>query len=407
MRWWTFIGVLAMVAILQGCYDDSYPGSSSDDAGADAPVSVLVEVGDPVQNKSSVVVENIAKEGGRNIYVYAFNRDMLTSFEHKAADDGINTLIDGSVDQPGTKAGRRALTRADGGALVWPDASEVKCYHSGELKNIPYEFYAYHTGELRVEESQIVRTEDAVRFNLEIDGSQDLMTAKAELTEDQLEGFGEDEQKKLSEYSYSYYSGSQGVLPRFYFKHHLVRLDFELLPGFVAGEVKDVTVQAVEVESKYKCVFTVADKSRPSQQGVAFSESADAENYRPLNLREKDGSAIKNGTYRLKTLSSQSETPRAVPMSGSLLVAPQKDSLTAYVTMKQTRPDGSIMAQARSRVTLKYARGAGYGSFDAGNRYKVKLQIFGVNTVNTTVDVEPWLSGGNASLDGESDKPEL
>ena len=296
---------------------------------------------------------------------------------------------------------------AEGGALTWADASKVKCYHSGELRNISYDFYAYHKGDINVEESRIVRTQDAVMLDLEIDGSQDLMSAKAELTGEQLVCFDAEEQKRLRDYSYSYYSGARGVLPKFYFKHHLVRLDFELVPGFVAGEVKNVTVLGIEVESKYKCRFTVAEKSHPSQQGVTFSESDAAENYRSFSLREKDGSFIKDGAYRLQTLTSQSELPEVMPVGGSLLVAPQKDSLTAYVTMKQTRQDGSVIAHARNRVILKYTKGTGYGSFDAGNKYKVKLLVYGVTTVNTTVEVEPWLSGGNASLDGESDKPEL
>ena len=110
--------------------------------------------------------------------------------------------------------------------------------------------------------------------------------------------------------------------------------------------------------------------------------------------------------YELSTLEYQTEVPKVVPVDGSLLVAPQKDSLVAYVTMKQTREDGSIEAKARTQVSLKYSKGGGYGSFDAGNRYKVKFQVYGITTVKTMVTVEPWLSGGNASIDTE-DKPEI
>ena len=85
---------------------------------------------------------------------------------------------------------------------------------------------------------------------------------------------------------------------------------------------------------------------------------------------------------------------------------PQKDSIIAYVTMKQTRTDGTLLAQARNRVALSYSKGGKYGSFDAGNRYKVKLQVYGVTTIYTTVTVEPWLSGGDVSIDTE-DKPEI
>ena len=110
--------------------------------------------------------------------------------------------------------------------------------------------------------------------------------------------------------------------------------------------------------------------------------------------------------YGITTLKAQNENPEVIPVDGSLLVAPQADSLIAYVTMKQLSADGSVAVKARTEVALKYSKGGKYGSFDAGNRYKVKFQIFGISTVRPVVTVEPWLSGGNASLDTE-ERPEI
>ena len=57
-------------------------------------------------------------------------------------------------------------------------------------------------------------------------------------------------------------------------------------------------------------------------------------------------------------------------------------------------------------MAIKYMQGGGFGRFDAGNSYKVKFQVYGITTINTTVTVSPWLAGGNASIDTE-EKPEL
>lgn len=382
MKWMSVISFALLIGILSGCVDDSFGGSPSDDnTGSDEPVPVFVEIGDPTQVKGVGAVDNIALEDGRSIYVYAFNSNMLTSFRYTARQDEVNTLVDGSVDFPQSRLGRRAVTNSKGDVLQWPDATQTFCYHDGDLKHIPYEFYAYYIDDINVKNADVIREDDAVRLNLEIDGSQDLMSAKAEGT-------------------YNYASGLEGINPQFYFKHHLVKLDFELVPGFVAGGSQSVVVESIEVESKYKGVFTVAEKSRPSQQGVDFPDTA----CKSLTLKGPRGVPMRE--YELSTLEYQTEVPKVVPVDGSLLVAPQKDSLVAYVTMKQTREDGSIEAKARTQVSLKYSKGGGYGSFDAGNRYKVKFQVYGITTVKTMVTVEPWLSGGNASIDTE-DKPEI
>lgn len=402
------ICVPVLSCMLAGCFDDSYGGGDvGDNTGFDPPVPVLVEIASPEQSKGSGPVDDMSLEGGKSIYVYAFNADMLSSYAVKASDDRVNTLLDGSVDRPDTKAGRRAVTYPRGGTLKWADASRVMFYHDGDMKHIPYEFYAYYMDDVDVSEDDYVRTDDAVRINVEIDGRQDLMTSKAELTDAQLETFDSEEQERLVEYSYSYYSGLRNVLPRFSFRHHLARLEFEVSPGYVAGIVKNITVQSVEVESKYRAVFTVAERSSPSQLGLSFPEGDGEELYRNFVLREADGSPVPDGKYSFSTLSDPYEVPRKIPMGGSLLVAPQKDSLIAYVTVKETREDGAVLASARNRIALKYTQGSGFGSFDAGNMYRIKLQVFGITTVNTSVTMEPWRSGGNIMVDTEDDRPEI
>lgn len=403
MRMGTIISLTGLLTVLHGCFDNSFMGApSGDNAGFDEPVPVLVEVGDPAMPKGAGVMDNIYLNAGENVFVYAFKDDMLTSYRRTSREDRVNTLIDASVDFPGSRLGRRAVTNSSGEALLWPDAKEMWCYHDGDLKQVPYDFYAYYLDDVNIGEDDVVREDDCVKLNVEIDGSQDLMSAKAELVNDQLEIFDEAEQKRLMEYRFSYYTGLRNALPRFYFKHHLVMLDFELVPGFVEGEVKNVTLQAIEVESRYKGVFTVANKSNANQMGVDFPDKE----YRDMVLRESDGSPIPDNKYKLKTLDYSGQIAKSVPVDGNLLVAPQKDSIIAYVTMKQTRTDGTLLAQARNRVALSYSKGGKYGSFDAGNRYKVKLQVYGVTTIYTTVTVEPWLSGGDVSIDTE-DKPEI
>lgn len=406
LRWTYAVLLLLMV---QSCLSGSYEGSSDDMYGdTELLQPVQVFIGDPTGEivkkgtalKGTGPIDNMSQVLGKDIFVYAFNSDMFTSYDKTSEKDNINTLVDGSVDNSGTKAGKRARTRAGSVSLDWIDNKIDLNYHAGSMTQIPYEFYAYYLDDLQVDESDYTRTDDAVKIKVEIDGRRDLMSAKAEITEAQLELAG-DNRDYAREYSFSYYTSILGIHPTFYFKHHLARLEFELVPGYVQTGSKDVTVVSVKVYSKYKADFVVAEKSHPSQLGLRFEDA-----YKPFTLTEKDGSAIAEDRYVVRTLSDSGETPTATKMGDCLLVAPQNEALIALVRLRETRADGVVL-DSETEMKLTYAGQTNPMMFAAGNKYKVKLQVYGATNVTSVVTLEKWNEGGKVEVDTENDKPEI
>ncbi len=404
---WTY-AVVALI-MLQSCLDDSYKGSSTDPLGENTLVPVRVAIGEPSGNivnvqgssvKGSGPIDNMNQVSGKDIYVYAFNRDLLTSYIKKSEDDMLNTLVDASIDNPGSRAGKRAKTRSGSVYLDWADAEKELYYHSGDMSRISYDFFAYYLDDVQVSEADYKREEHAVRINVQIDGRQDLMSAKAEIDEQQLGQCTDEERTYIKDYCYSYYTGIRNILPKFVFLHHLTRLEFELIPGETSSR-KNISVQAIQIKSKYKGEFTVADKGQPSQLGIVFKDERKA-----FALREKTGEEIKPDAYNLYTIYSPGQSATAIPMGGGLLVAPQDMAYEAILTLKETQADGTVKV-ATNTILVRYSPDPGEMMFAAGNQYKVKFVIYGVNDVAANVTLEEWADGGKLDVDTEYDKPDI
>lgn len=372
-------------------------------------VPVEVEVGDPSggilnrqdsQTKGTGPIDNITQVDDKDIYVYAFRSDMFTSYAKTSEKDNANTLIDGSIDRKGSLAGKKARTTGSM-YLEWAESTTPIYYHSNDMRNMPYEFYAYYLDGLEIPDSDYIRTEDAVKIKLQIDGTTDLMSSKAELLPEQLETCPEDEREFVRELSFSSYTALRNINPRFYLKHHLARFEFELLPGYSQGGAKEVSIVSVKVFSKYKAEFIVAEKSHPSQLGLKFEDE-----YKCFTLAEADGTPIPEDKYSINTLSFSGESTESIPIGGSLLLAPQDEAMLALVRLREVRDDGKVL-DFENEVKITYDNTSESNMFAAGNKYKVKFPIYGVTNVSAIVTVADWVEGGNLGVDTENDKPDL
>ena len=177
----------AGMLMLFSCTDKSYRGSADTQFSPEESRLVIMSVGntDNIILKGSGAIENGDYDvwDGKPIYVYAFKRDLMTSFAATSMDDSESCLIDASRDELGSLAGKRAKVGMLDAYVVWDGIEKAVYYHPG---NYPYDFYAYYIDNMEVPSEQISRTDDSVSFPVEIDGSTDFMSAKAELTEEQL-----------------------------------------------------------------------------------------------------------------------------------------------------------------------------------------------------------------------------
>ena len=392
---WTYI--LTAAVMLAGCVDRSYGGMEDeeifDDMTEPIPVKIHIGSAESIVTKGSGVIADVTEWKGEKFYVYAFSNDMFSTYDVTSKTDNSRCLIDGSKDVPGTMAGKQAYMMETTNMVAWSGPDERVYYPFGSESGIVYDFFAYYIDDIKVQEKDITRLEDKIMFRVEIDGSQDLMSSKARVLADQLAGF-DDEQERLymEHYCYSYYAARKGIDPIFVFKHHLTKLDFQMTPQHNVMGKRTVKVNRIELRTKYKAQFTVADRGSADNLGLLF----DDDDYADLPLKDEGQEGLTEGKYVLETLDSPNDPKVPVPVGTSLLVAPA-DSYEVYIYMTESFPDGTVYEYPEPlKVDLTNRDG-----FLPGNGYRVNISVYGATKMEAGVTLVKWNDGGKIEIDDE------
>lgn len=391
--------MLSALLLLSGCLDDSYRGTPDNLYGyGSQEIPVVVALGDPTGGiaKGAGAIDKMEEWDGKYIYVYAFNRKALNSFSSYSYARRDKCLVDGSVEDRNSKAGKKAKLAANDSYAKWELDEPDMIYPAGDKTKTSFDFFAYYLDDLEPSYTDFVRTDNSISINIQIDGTQDIMSSKAELNDDQLRPFTEKDKVSVLENAFSFYTAQRNIAPTFMFKHHLVRLEFEIISGMISERPKRVVVHSLGVKSKYNAAFTVADKDG-SKLGLTFSNAVTL-----MPMREKDGSAMPDDKYFVTSVPDESIPQSGMLLSGNLLVAPAEEYEVVMVMTEEYENGTVVVERHSSPLTVTYPKG-----FQAGNQYKVKLKIQGVNKVLVYVDVEPWGYGGKVGVDLEDDKPDI
>lgn len=394
-----YILTVILLALVTGCTDSSYDGILPDGSSVyteddSEHLTVQLAMGTPddiiTRGSGAIDYDIDLPWKDKDIYFYAFLRDMNTSFSTLSAENNRDCLIDGSIDEEGSLLGKRARKNLYDAFINWTGTDRTILYPAGDL---PYDFYGYYIDDAEII-GEVERTDYAVRFPVQIDGSQDLMSAKAELTEEQLANtsFDEEETELILSHAYSQYTAQRDIHPTFLFKHHLTRLRFEIYSGLPKGET--VYVDSIRVSSRTKCVFTVAHQNGENM-GLDFSQF---NGYSMLKLTERDGSALQPDTYHPASGSDYSlpvYEREKVEVGGSVLAAPETE-YTINLHFKETKESGEVHTH-NNELVIRHSS----GNFMAGNQYVVRVAVYGLLDVNVTVDLEPWEDGGSIVIDEE------
>ena len=392
------ITALLVLIILAACTDHSYRGAVDDPAVISETMPVQIVVGNPDNNiivKGSGALDsdkgNVWDDA--RIYLYGFKRDLYTRFDVTSIANGEICLIDGSRDELGSEAGKRAKVGLLDSYIAWDGVERAVYYPAG---NIPYDIYAYYLDDYKVEPETIVRKEDCVQMVVEIDGARDIMSSKAELTEDQLyrSDLTDEDRFNIINYSYSSFTASKNIYPILLFKHHLSRLCFDMYPG--REESDNIYLDSVKVLSRTKAVFTVAHKASENM-GLDFSDDAE---YKLLTLRDDNGGRLEPGVYHTE-YDGSFDIPLYerdhVRVGGSLLVAPDEE-YEVHLYFTEHKPN-SVKYNYENVMKIKTSE----GGFRPGQQYAIRLGIYGMMEVSASVGLEPWGDGGNLIVD--EDRP--
>lgn len=347
---------------------------------------------------------------------------------HETANDRENSscLIDGYDYKKGAPF---TFNENEEGTLD-PQMADT-LFYSGKYKDIGYNFFAYHIDDWEPTESNTHRSADVITYDMEIDGSRDiLMGATLPLTDSLIN----------ADYSwlnntpilrdsilqmhggYSTTSGRATVQPRIRLKHKLVRMQFEAYPG--DSVANQMTIDSISILVPYKAKMTVASRKNGGI-GLLFDKTQQKE----LFLGEAtDGLTavthkLRPGGYQVPSWDDNMkgtelvDRPHVVIASANgttgCLLVPPADYYDAYVyyTYRDeagnvTKPAG-VANPARCRIAITDKKGNIRESFKEGTLYTVRMGIYGPRLIRigasiTGDSVTGWIrSDGKIDIDTE------
>lgn len=229
---------------------------------------------------------------------------------------------------------------------------------------------------------------DGVYIPFQINGSQDIMIAKAERKTD-VGTLGVDSTR-----CYSAYAARRGIQPNLVFQHQLSRFTFEIKSGSIAGNT--VFVESISLTSPSKGYLCVAggDNTRGIVKATTDNDPV------AMNLMETGA----DGTCQALTPVKPAEYPgtdtevTVTKIGESIMVIPGEEQ---YILTVQTSQDGvhtTIDPQIYT-LTPKAVTGGTVTEFEAGKSYTVTLTIYGPESVVPTVTLTQWEDGGSVAID--------
>ena len=317
--------------------------------------------------------------------------------------------------------------------------------NKGAVKYYPltgaFDFYGWHLDDATGADAI---TADNLTGQITIDGTQDLMVGKAEVTSDQETKFNDDitgsfTMENAKARAYSSWAARRGVQPIIKFKHLLARLDFKACLGKDLNEtpLDKITVTNTRGGQSYEVAYTAENgypqpKTNQIANGVyvksievidpvtTFDVTVAAIDENNLGISNQQA-ASEDGLTTFK-LMQKSTTPgsvmeKLIPVNAGItknddgidvgdgiMIVPGSNKFKMKVVLMQyvkvidkddaTNPAdiNDIYEWKENEMTTEVALPE--GTFGEGKYYTVKITMFGFQKIQVTAELAAWQSGG-------------
>lgn len=303
-----------------------------------------------------------------------------------------------------------------------------------------FDFWGYRLDGSEVEES-LRQDNDSIKKSFVIDGSQDIMVAKAAPTDDDLDPDA-DIQKVQAYYAtthtdvlskadankrvFSAYSARAGVQPNLIFRHLLSRLQFHVIPG--QQDATSIFIDSICIISKNTGDIIVAHKAENDAEvkRITWQDPVDS-----LWLKQRDtapGTTAKDNLVKLTSVQPQGhlEDPAdadtwiadTTRVGEALLVAPGMDKYQMVIMMHQITKlyhnpadhinpaTGLPYTDEENVISTSYS----YDSYkinnalDENKSYNVFITVYGLNDIKVSATLAPWQDGDPFDIHPEDEK---
>lgn len=397
----SFLFAFAATAMLCSCSQDEAPVANN--GGADDNGLVKIEIG--VANKMELGTRGTGTVGGttveenvwsgQEINVCMFNKGTLDY----ATEINQTTGEEQNIFDAGTTL--NAPEAAVSGEAIRTD--EYIKYYPVQGS---FDFWGFHLDDAYdpANEPQIVDNADGTQSMVVpfvIDGSQDIMAAKAVPSLDDTLAVGAENADRM----YSAYAARRNVQPNLKFEHLLTRLTFQVKGGDASvcegGAGNKITVTAIKIKSKATGTFTIAYTGDAEKEQIAFDDAVEAEwltlKQRPDALNQNEDLVALDETVTSPKLDNEGN-PIYTSIGDALILAPA-DEYDIEVSVKQnvevkidgTREDVTSVYKTTFRPTTE-------PTFEAGKSYKVMLTLWGLSKITINTELTPWGEGEDIDL---------
>lgn len=405
---------LAAAAVLSSCEsgDSSAPDFDSELVPIQLGVSnaVLETRGTGTVGDTSAT-DNVWK--GQSFYVYMLckNNEGLDSMAI-AQFSGVDIYNNKQFFAPNGSVLSTA-TPADGATNYYPSTRN-------------FNFYAYRLDGANTTSPDFDANKDSLSVPFAIDGSQDIMVAKAYLAiingEKQSDKIfiGKDtkEKKANAKRYYSAFSARHGVQPVFHFRHLLTRLQFQIIPSRAGATdpTNGIVIDSIKVVSTKKSgTLTIAGKDDNTtgtiRQKIWWSESDAKRNDfwlkqrqttdtdKNMELKDLDPIDLKGLPYYSTvpaTDGRQTEDKAAatINVGEAILLAPESNYELHVIGHVDLVGKPAHKFDFKDTVAIK-------GGFVEGTSYTVTVSIYGYEKMEVIAYLTPWKKGATISLQPE------
>lgn len=389
----------AVAGMLCSCSsEESIDGGTANVGDVENSELVPIKIG----MSSNVITRGSGTVGGTTDETNVWNGQLIKVF----------MLKKGTIEAAET--GLSYYTDKDGGKkLFWEEElyaptgsnSNLAFTVKGDIKYYPTDntisdFWAYHVDELNATDKAITEeltaTETELSYDITIDGSQDVMVAKAE-----YDGSNE---RVSAERAYSAFAARNGVQPELVFKHLLTRLQFTAVPGNSESTddekqsiiAKNIKVRSIKVLSKRTGKLIVAYTGEEAIDQLQLNPIDDTTEKMVLMQKSEDETE----------LVALEDTPvdniDGVRIGEALLVAPQNEGYVMEIELVQSVPttaSGDVSEETfNTPAVIKVPTS---GAFEAGHSYNVQISVWGLEQIEVTATLTPWTSDEDIPVDPE------
>ena len=231
-----------------------------------------------------------------------------------------------------------------------------------------------------------------------MNGSQDIMAGYA-VTYTKNEETGVITKDSL----YSAKTSRDHIVPVLKMKHQLTRFTFEIVNG--DPDCLEDSIKSITVQSAYKGTLTVAyDWDNAPESLIQWDD--EVTNFDLKNSKELAAPMFDGGKGMVKDYKTDNNEDSVCLVKdgkdlGAMFVKPGQISYPLIVKLSQPVEAGKGYFTQSLKLDITKGNGT---VFEQGKSYHVKIKVYGMQKIEVTAVLEPWIDGGEITL-GDDDNP--